>query len=200
MRYFQNNSYSKIQRLSIVSVMGGISFILMFISLPFPLFPSFLKLDVSEVPALLVSFIFGPIYGVCVVLVKNIIHLLFTSTAGIGEFANFIIGSALVLTSGIIYKKVSTKLTLAISLFFGILFMTIVAALMNYYILIPMYNFILPVEAILNICRSINPRVESLSDIIIFFIVPFNIIKGCLISVLTYILYIKLKVSHRVER
>lgn len=200
MRYFKNNSYSKIQLLSIVSVMGGISFILMFISLPFPLFPSFLKLDISEVPALLVSFIFGPIYGVCVVLVKNIIHLLFTSTAGIGEFANFIIGSTLVLISGIIYKKMSTKLALAISLCFGTIFMTIVAALMNYYILIPMYNFILPVEAILNMCRSINPDVESLSDVIIFFIVPFNLIKAFFISVLTYILCIRLKVSPRIER
>lgn len=179
--------------------MGGVSFILMFISLPVPLFPSFLKLDISEVPALLVSFMFGPVYGVFVVLIKNIIHLLFTSTAGIGEFANFIIGSTLVFISGMMYKRISTKLALAMSLFFGTLFMTIVAALMNYYILIPMYNFILPVEAILNICKSINPRVENLSDIIIFFIVPFNVIKGFLTSVLTYIIYKKLKASLKLK-
>lgn len=189
--YNYNNSKSRV--MSTVSIMGAISFIIMFISVPLPFMPSFLKLDFSEIPAIITSFALGPIPGLCVVLVKNIIHLLFTSTGGVGEIANFLIGASFVLTAGFIYKKNKTKKGAMISFLISIFCMTIVGAVLNYYLLLPIYTLITPLSSsIISICKSINPNINSLLDIVYIFIIPFNLIKGFCISFITFILYKKL--------
>lgn len=180
--------------MTITAMLSAISTVLMFLSFSVPFAPSFLKLDFSELPALLASFTLGPFYGVAVVLIKNVINVFFTTTGGIGELANFMMGSAFVLASGVIYKYKKTKLGALVGMLSGTVVMAIIGTLANYLLLMPMYSLIMPMDAIINLFQSINPYADSLLKIMFVTIAPFNLVKGLLVSVITYLLYKKLSV------
>lgn len=183
-----------LHHMTITAMLSAISTVLMFLSFSVPFAPSFLKLDFSELPALLASFTLGPFYGVAVVLIKNVINVFFTTTGGIGELANFMMGSAFVLASGVIYKYKKTKLGALVGMLSGTVVMAIIGTLANYLLLMPMYSLIMPMDAIINLFQSINPYADSLLKIMFVTIAPFNLVKGLLVSVITYLLYKKLSV------
>jgi len=113
-----NTETPKVRQLTVTALMGAMSAVLMFIQLPVPMFmPSFIKFDLSELPALIASFAIGPLSGACVCLIKNIINLFSTSTGGVGELSNFILGCAFVVPAGLIYKAKKTKTTAIIGAF-----------------------------------------------------------------------------------
>ncbi|MEL7569870.1 MAG: ECF transporter S component [Eubacteriaceae bacterium] len=161
-----------------IAALGAISFVLYFI-LEFPLLPGapFLKFDFSDVAALVGSFAMGPVAGVIIEFLKNILHLLLKANEGspVGELANFIVGCALVLPAAIIYKKKKVRKTALIGMLVGIVSLTIFAALFNYFVFIPLYA-----PGLLQ---------GGAVKYIIATIVPFNLIKGIIICVVTFILY-----------
>lgn len=172
-----------------ISILGVISFIIMFFEFPVFFVPGFLKIDASDLPGLIGAFALGPIAGIFIELIKNLLHLLKTSTGGIGELANFIVGSAFVYSAGVIYHMKKTKKSAIIGCIFGTLFMSFIAALCNLYILIPFYAKFMPIQAIIGMTGEINSLVVDLNTFILYGIVPFNILKGILISLLTLVLY-----------
>ncbi len=181
-----------IKSLTIIAMLAAISTVLMFLSFSIPLFPIFLKLDFSEVPALIAAFSLGPFAGVSVVFIKNLINLLFTSSGGIGEFANFLIGSFFVFSAGLVYQKFKTRKGAILSMTVGTIIMSIVGTVANYYILMPLYTLVMPIDSIVNMFKSINPYVDTMLKIMFMTIAPFNLLKGFIVSLITFLIYKKL--------
>jgi riboflavin transporter FmnP len=172
-----------------IALMGVLSFIIMFLEFPLPIFPEFLKIDISDLPAIIVGFAFGPMSGVAVELVKNILHLMRTTTGGVGELANFIVGSAFIIPAALIYRKRQSAASMILGFVLGTLGMALVGALANYYILIPFYQNFMPLDAIIGMAAAVNALVVDLKTYILYVVVPFNIIKGVAISILTALVY-----------
>ena len=183
----------KTRILTFISVFSALSFIIMFFSINIPLFPHFLKLDISDVPALLLGLLLGPLSGILVVLGKNILHLFITSNMGIGELANFIIGSSLVGISAYFYYNKNVKFVL--SLILGILGMALTSIIVNLTIIIPLYDKVLglPISKIISLTSQVNPLVNSLPKYLLLTIFPFNLLKGFVVSIITYIVYNKVR-------
>ncbi len=188
----QVSSY-KVRKLVMVALLAAISTVLMWIEVPIPGLPPFLKLDISSVPVMLGSFMFGPVAGISIALVKSLVHALSTQTAGVGELADFIITSSFALTAGIIYKFNRTKKGALIASVASIGVITVVGALANYFILLPFYAAAyMPMEAIIEMCQAINPNITDVKGYIIFGVVPFNLLKGTVVAVINYLLYKRL--------
>ena len=186
----QNKRLNKLVKISLLSVMA---FLLMFfIEIPIPIFPSFLKLDISDLPALIGGFALGPVAGIIIELIKNLLHgILKPNTMWIGEIANFCVGAVLVSISAWIYKIKKTRMTALIGLITGVIAMSIVAALLNYYILIPAYSkaFHAPIEVFVKMANKVNSKVVDLKTLIFWSIIPFNLVKGVFVSAVTMVLY-----------
>lgn len=174
-----------------ITLLGVIGIIIMFLELQIPIFPSFLKIDLSDVPALMAGFAFGPLAGVLVELLKNVLHLFVSTTSGVGELANFLIGSSLVVPAAAIYKKDKSRKNAIIGLLVGIVCMAIMGGLANYFILIPFYEKAMgfPVEAIVGMSAAVNGAIKDLPTLILYAIVPFNLLKGLVVSAVTVALY-----------
>lgn len=186
---YSTNSLVKIALLSVIS------YILMLIELPIPLFPGFLKIDLSDMPALIGTFALGPAAGVIIELIKNLLHLITkTDTGGVGELANFIIGASLIIPAGVIYAKNRTKSSALIGMLLGTALMGIAGGLANYYILIPFYAKVMPIEQIIAWSASANGAITDLKTLILYAVVPFNLLKGIVISILTILIY--KRISH----
>ncbi|MGI6297731.1 MAG: ECF transporter S component [Saccharofermentanales bacterium] len=173
-------------------VLAAIAVVLMYLEFSVPLMPTFLKLDFSEVAVLLAAFSMGPVSGIIVEAIKNLVHLPATFTGGIGELANFVIGSLFVGTAGLLYKKYKTKHRAWFAMAMGTLVMTVGASLINYFIMIPIYvnvvNF--PLPAIIAATNAVgNTLVTDLKSLILFVFVPFNIFKGTMISLIVAVIY-----------
>lgn len=183
---------SKLNRLIKVSLLGVVAFLLMFMEFAIPIFPSFLTLDVSDLPALIGTFALGPGAGIAIEFLKNVLHGIFNGkTAFIGELANFAVGSVLVFTAGYIYNKHKTKKVAVMSLGVATITMTVVAGLLNYFILLPLYERVLnfPISAMVGMAAKINSSITDLNSFVLLAIVPFNLLKGIILTVLTLILY-----------
>jgi riboflavin transporter FmnP len=186
----KNQNLNKLIKISLLSVMGFL--LQFFVEIPIPIFPSFLKLDISDVPALFGGFALGPISGVLIEFMKNLLKGIFKpNTMWIGEIANFCIGSILIVISTYIYKIKKTKTNALIGLMLGTIVMSIAAAVFNYYVLIPAYSkaFGAPIEAFVGMASEFNSNVIDLKTLIIWTIIPFNLLKGLIISIVTMILY-----------
>lgn len=129
-------------------------------------------------PALLASFAYGPVSGIAVCLVKNLLHLLATQTAGIGELANFLIGSSFVVTAGVIYKTYKTKKGAAAASLIASVVMGLFCLPVNYYIIYPLYSrFLIPLDAILSMYRQLMPSAGGLFSMLCIFNLPFTVVK-----------------------
>lgn len=176
-----------------IAILSAIATVLMLFEFPLPFAPSFYKFDFSEIAVLLGAFAMGPVAGALIEAVKIVLNLLFngTITMGVGELANFLIGSALCIPAAIIYKRHKTKKNAIIGMAVGTVCMAVAGAVLNYFVLIPAYvtlaNF--PLDAILQMGAAVNPAINSLGTLIIFSVVPFNLFKGAVISVITGVLY-----------
>ncbi|NLJ84448.1 MAG: ECF transporter S component [Halanaerobiaceae bacterium] len=158
-----------------VSLLAATSYLLTFIRMPLPFFPEYLKLDIAELPALIGSFSLGPAYGVLIVLIRNIVDFLTkTTTGGVGELSNFIVGSSFVMTAGLIYSQNKSKKTAVISVICGALVMSFLALLSNKFVIFPLYG--LPAEW----------------GFLLTFILPFNLIKGGVNSIVVLLIYKKI--------
>ncbi len=181
-----------------VGILAAISVVLfMTLETPLPFMPPFLKLDFSNIPALIGGFAFGPLAGVFIALVKSLLHLIRTQTGGVGELADFITAASFIFTSSIIYKKTKSRKGAIIGLCAGSVAIAIVGALANYFILIPFYSHTTPLEQIFELCGKINPLVKSKITYVLYGAIPFNLLKGVILSAITFIIYKKVsKILH----
>ena len=182
-----------------VSVLSVIAYVLMFIEVPILIFPGFLKLDISDVPAILGAFALGPVAGVLIELVKNILHWITrTSTGGVGELANFVVGCAWVVPAALIYKMHKSRKYAIGGMIAGTIAMAVIGGIMNYYVMIPFYAKIMPIQVILDMSAAANPLIVDLKTLILYGIVPFNVLKGVIISIVTVLIYKKVSpIIHR---
>ncbi|MBQ9975309.1 MAG: ECF transporter S component [Clostridia bacterium] len=178
-----------IRKITVVALFAALSSVLMFLSFNIPIVPSYLKIDFSDLPALLASFSLGPLYGVVVSLIKNLINVTFTTTGGVGELSNFLLSATFVFVAGLIYKKNRNKKFAYIGAVCGLLAATFVSYFTNTYLVYPFYEKVMPINVIIGMSSAIIPSVDSVSDVILIFNVPFTFFKGFLNTVLTFLIY-----------
>lgn len=159
------------------------------ISLPF-IAPPFYKFDFSELPALIGAFSMGPVAGIIIELIKVLVKLITTSTMGVGELANFVLGCIFVVPAAIIYKKKKTKKRAVIGLVVGGIMMSVLSVFINAFVMIPLYsNIYMPIDKILAMGADIFPFIDNTFELCLACVLPFNLIKVLLVSSITIFIY-----------
>ena len=181
-----------IHKITLIGLFAAISTVLMFFEMPIPFLPPFLKLDISGAPIYIMAFLCGPAPAVYVTLIKDLVHVLSTTTGGVGELADFLMLASFSIIAGNTYRWKHNRQGVAIGLLLGSAVSILVACLTNYFMLIPFYSKIMPIEAIIEACNAVNPAIDSILGYIYFGVVPFNIIKCAVLSFLTLLLYKRL--------
>lgn len=175
------------------AVLSVLAFLIMYFEMPLWFTPPFLKVDLSDIPALIGAFSLGPVAGVVIELLKNILNVAIegTTTGAVGELANFFVGSIFVFVAGVIYQRKKSFQMAILGMLGATVAMTFAASILNYYFLIPFYAklFGAPVEAFVEMGAKVNKFVTDYRSFILFGIVPFNFLKGILVSVITIPLY-----------
>ena len=198
---------SRTHRIAVTAMLSAAATVLMFLEFPIPfLIPSFVELDFSELPALLAAFSLGPVSGVIVCLVKNVIKgLLFSGTGGVGEMCNFLLGICFVIPAGLIYRYKRTRSGALMGALAGAVIMAVCSIPVNYFISYPVYTKFLPIDVIISmyqeIVQSFNgllsragapfalPAVNGLLGCLIAFNAPFTLLKGLLDMGLCFLIY-----------
>ena len=183
-----------IHNLTVAAMLSAVAFILMFIEFPIPmLIPAFIKMDFSDLPALLGAFALGPVYGVIISFMKNLLHIVIkgTSTACVGELSNFILGAIFSAVAGYLYKHHKSRKTAIIGAVAGAVAMGVLSVPSNYFVVYPAYVqfYHMPLEAILGMYQAILPSADSLIKCLILFNLPFTLVKGLLDAVLCMLIY-----------
>lgn len=180
-----------IRKLVGTAMLGAVATILMYLEFPIPIMPPFIKMDVSELPALIAGFAYGPVSGVVVCLIKNLIKLPSTSTAAVGELFNFVMGALFVGTAALVYKKIKSRKGAAIGSVLGAAVMAIVSVPYNYFIVYPAYVVFygMPLDAIVGMYQAINPGVDGLLACLLTFNLPFTFFKGLVDALICFLIY-----------
>ena len=188
----------KTRAITFIAMFSAIAAILHIVDIPLFFAPSFYKLDFSELPVMICAFYMGPVAGVTCEFVKIILKLLIkgTSTAFVGDLANFLVGCSFVLPASIVYHAHKTRKGAVAALCLGTAVMTVFGSLFNAWFLIPKFAELYgaPMEAIIGMGSAVNASIHDLSTLVLFAVVPFNLLKGVIVSALTFLLY------KRVER
>ena len=181
---------TKTHKIAVTAILSAVATVLMFVSFPIPfLIPPFVKMDFSELPALLAAFSMGPISGLMVCLVKNLINLLFTTTSGVGELCNFLLGACFVIPTGLIYKARKTRSGALLAAGIGAVAMALLSVPVNYFISYPFYTSFMPLDTIIGMYQELLPSVDGLLACLLIFNMPFTLLKGVLDVVLAFLIY-----------
>ena len=186
-----------IKNVVLMGMFGAIGGVLMLFEFPLPFIaPSFYGLDLSEIPVLVGTFAMGPLAGVITELVKILVKLVLkpTSTGFVGEFSNVCIGCALVLPAGLVYKINKTKKGAFLGMVVGTASMAIVGAFLNALVMIPFYSNFMPLDSIISAGAAINPAVSNVWTFAFICVVPFNLIKGFIVSLITTLIYKRISI------
>jgi riboflavin transporter len=178
---------SKVRKQVTVGMLSSIAYLLMMLNFPFPGFPKFLEIDFSDIPALIAAIVFGPSAGLMVEAIKNILHYLIQGSATgvpVGEISNFIAGSLFILPSAYMFRRFNNIKGLLVGLGIGTLLMTVIMSILNYYIIMPAYTLFLNMPAM---------SAEATKQLVVAAILPFNILKGVIVTFLLLALMTKLK-------
>ncbi|HJB15819.1 MAG TPA: ECF transporter S component [Candidatus Blautia excrementipullorum] len=189
----KKHTSSNTRTITMTGMLAAISYILAFLEFPVPLSPAFARMDLSDFPALIGAFAFGPLCGLMIELVKNGLQLFSTSTGGVGELANFLMGGSYVLAAGLFYKRNKTKKNAAIAWILASIVMGITAALTNYFILLPMFEAFMPLDQVIASFGAFIPFIRTKLDVVLFNAFPFNLLKGLVIGALTMLVYKRLR-------
>lgn len=180
----------KIRYLVFTALFSAISVVLMYLEISIPIVPSFIKFDFSDLPALICSFAFGPLYGVLVCLLKNLLHLFASQTAGVGELANFAMGAIFAFTAGIVYKFNKTRKGAVVSSVSAAFAMGILSLPLNYFLIYPLYYKLgMAKEAILGMYKAILPSVDGIFSALCVFNLPFTVVKGLIVALIAFLIY-----------
>ena len=181
---------AKTHKIAVTAILSAVATVLMFISFPIPfLIPPFVKMDFSELPALLAAFSMGPLSGVMVCLVKNLINLLFTTTSGVGELCNFLLGVCFVIPAGWIYKVRRTRSGALLASGVGAVALAVLSVPVNYFISYPFYTSFMPLDTIIGMYQELLPSVDGLLGCLLIFNMPFTLLKGVLDVALAFLIY-----------
>ncbi|MEG2604777.1 MAG: ECF transporter S component [Clostridia bacterium] len=176
------------RELTTISILAAIAAVLFMLEIPVVLF---YKLDFSNLPVLLGTFAMGPAAGTVILLVKSLLGLLHSTSQGVGELADFLMGIAMVLPAGFIYRRHKTHNTAVLGMAVGAVAATIAGVLSNVYLLIPFYGvaYGMPLETIIAMGQSLIPAVDSLWKFVLLITGPFNLLKWVVLSVLGALMY-----------
>lgn len=179
-----------------IGMLSGIAFVLMLFEIPLPFAPAFYEIDFSEVPVLVGTFAMGPLAGAAIEFIKILLNLAIngTITAGVGEFANFLIGCAFIVPAGIIYRKMHNKKGAIIGMISGTIIMTVLGCFLNAYLLLPTYAkaFQMPIDALVGMGTAVNAHITDMLTFVAFAVAPFNLLKGVLVSLIVLLIYKKI--------
>ena len=169
-------------------LLSAMAVILFYIEIPVV---AFYKLDLSTLPAILAGFAMGPMQGIAVIIVKNLVHMLGTSTACVGEFADILMSCAFVIPASLYYREHKDRKGAMLAMFIGSAAMVVTAVLVNYFILIPAYQVLmnLPLEVIIGMGQKVFGFIDTTVELVLAITAPFNILKAAVLSVVTYLLY-----------
>ena len=174
----QGGMNTKVRYITVTAMLSAVAFVLMYLEIAIPIMPSFIKFDFSDLPALLGSFALGPVCGVLICLIKNVLHLAFSNSMFVGELTNFI------------YKHKKTKKSAVVSGLVAALVMGIVSVFSNYFVVYPVYYKAgMAEEAILQMYQAIAPSMKSVLQCLICFNLPFTIVKGLIAVVICMLIY-----------
>ena len=185
------NSVNKTRKLVGTAMLSAVGAILMYIGIKLPFMPSFITLDMADLPALLGSFAYGPARGAVICVLKNLLHLLIqgSQTGGVGEISNALLGIFFVVPAGLIYSKMKTKKGAFIGALVGAVAMAVMSIFSNYYFVYPVYTNFMPMEAIIAAYSAINPKVTNLWQALIMFNMPFTFMKGMISLAISMLIY-----------
>ena len=177
-----------------IAMLGAVAAILMYLEFPLPFIaPPFYEIDLSEIPVLIGAFSLGPVAGACIELIKVLLKLLLkgTSTAFVGDIANFFIGCSFIIPAALIYKKHKTKKNALVGMVVGTVFMAVVGCFLNAYVLLPTYSvaFGMPMDVIIDMGNQVNSHINNVATFVVIAVAPFNLIKGFIVSLITFLLY-----------
>lgn len=183
-----------IRRLAATAMLSAIAFVLMFIEFPIPmLIPPFIKFDISDLPALLGAFAFGPWTGALIELLKNLLHIAFkgSQSAYVGELCNFILGAVMCIVAGYIYKKQKNKKRAIIGAICGAGIMALISLPINYFIVYPTYvvAYKMPMPAIIGMYQKLLPASNTLFKSLVIFNMPFTFVKGLIDAIICMLIY-----------
>ncbi len=170
-------------------MLAAVACVLQYLEFPIPLMPGFIKFDLSDLPALIGAFAYGPLAGVLIEFVKNIIHCAASQSFTVGELSNFILGAAFTFTAGFIYAKKKTRTVAIVGGIVGALVMGLISLPSNYFVVYPFYYNFMPKEVVLQAYQVILPSMKSIMQCLIVFNLPFTIIKGLISVVITVVIY-----------
>lgn len=198
----ERKAFSDTHYITYTAIFACLAGVLMFIEIPLFFAPAFYKIDLSEIPVLICTFYLGPVAGVAAELVKVMVKLLLkgTSTAFVGDFANFAVGCSFVLPASVVYHAKPGRRSALVGMLAGTLVMTVFGSAFNAVYLLPKFAALygMPMEAIVGMGTKINPAIKSVSTLVLFAVVPFNLLKGVVDSALTFLLYKRISpILHR---
>ena len=191
------------RRLIFIAILSSVATVLMFFEIPLWFVPSFYEIDLSEIPVLIGGFAYGPVAGIIIEAVKIIVKTSIkgSSTMGVGEIANFLIGISFVVPASFIYYRNKTKKNAIVGLIVGSMAMVIMGSLLNAYMLLPAYAYFLSssttvytVDSFVQMGMAVNPLIRNLFTFILFAVAPFNLIKGVLTSVIVILIYKRISI------
>lgn len=186
-------SAMNVRTMAQIGMLGAVAMVLMFFEIPLWFAPPFYKIDLSELPVLIGCFAMGPVAGVLIELVKILLYVVVhgTTTAGVGDIANFLIGCSFIVPAGLIYRRMMTKKGALIGMTVGTVVMTVLGCVLNAYVLLPFYAtaFGMPMDALVQMGTAVNASIKDVFGFVMLAVVPFNILKGILVSALTLALY-----------
>lgn len=194
MNKVNSNTMIRTKDMTKIGMLSVIGFILMYFQLPLTFVaPPFMKLDISDLPVLVGAFTMGPVFGIIIAALKNILALIFkgTMTAGVGELSNFIVSATFAFVSSYIYRKHKTYKWAILSLTVGVVFMTVLAMMSNYFVVFPLYGKVMPMDAIIAMGSAITSKITGLFTMMIYSVLPFNLIKGFATSAMMMLVYKK---------
>ncbi len=172
------------------AMLAAVACVLQYLEIPLPFMPFFIKFDFSDLPALLGAFAYGPIAGVAIELVKNLIHCAVSQSATVGELANFILGASFTVTAGLIYKAKKTKKRALVGGLVGSLVMGIICIPANYFVVYPFYyKAYMPEQVVLEAYQAILPSMGSVLESLFVFNLPFTVVKGLLSVLICMLIY-----------
>lgn len=178
-----------IRYMTVTAMLSAVAFILMFLEFSVPFMPGFIKMDLSELPALIGAFSMGPVCGIFVCLIKNVLHLFITSTGGVGELSNFILGVAFVLPAGMIYGRRKNRKNALVGSLLGAVIMGLISIVSNYFLVYPFYYNLMPEEMVLAAYQVILPSMKNMLQCLVCFNMPFTVLKGLFSVLITFLIY-----------
>ena len=189
-----NQTKSKTNKTRLIAGCGmliAVAVVLQYIEISIPIMPSFIKLDFSDLPELIGAFAYGPVAGIIIALVKNLIHMAVSQSGFVGELSNFILGAVFAGVAGLIYQHKKTKKNAIVAGVVAALVMAVVSLPSNYFLIYPLYYSVLgfPEQAVFGMYKVLLPSVKNMVECLLIFNVPFTFVKGLISVAVTMLVY-----------